>query len=103
MGFEEDYNRECLENGEAIEAQYGAGWWSRQPEQQEQYRYVYKALDKYDMEWIYDPVRGKVYLVAAEAEMGSDNGYWVDSLQSATDMLNDATEMPEQWTWDIDY
>ena len=31
--FEEDMRRGYLSTGEALEAAYGAGWWSQQPEE----------------------------------------------------------------------
>ena len=34
MSLNDDIARGCLENGEPIEARWGSGWWSSQPEQQ---------------------------------------------------------------------
>jgi len=32
MGFREDLERGCLKTGEPLEALYGTGWWTREPE-----------------------------------------------------------------------
>jgi DNA-directed RNA polymerase subunit RPC12/RpoP len=37
MTFYDDINRGCLENGEPLEAQYGTGWWTPMPEQEQEY------------------------------------------------------------------
>lgn len=37
MTFDDDIARGYLENGEPLEAQYGTGWWTRQPEQEPEF------------------------------------------------------------------
>ena len=34
--LDDDIARGCLKNGEPIEARWGSGWWSQQPEQEQQ-------------------------------------------------------------------
>jgi len=38
----DDIARGCLENGEPIEARWGGGWWSEQPEQEPEPDYYVK-------------------------------------------------------------
>lgn len=34
--FDDDIARGCLENGECLEAKWGTGWWTRQPEPEQE-------------------------------------------------------------------